>query len=214
MDFYRRFIENFATLLNMLLGTTLLWPPRPNGFRVRLRRIVLRVRQNPDLPIDWIYALRYPLAAFTTLFSAAVVGYAFIEMNDTPGALAGKLAGAAFVAGMGVLTVGAGRAAKVAMARRRVNVEAEKTSTTDEAVPSVTPALSLVRKLSRHAYLLHLMLLFGSGGLLVLGMIGFGVELVRRILTNHPEAYTLGLSILLILQGTVTLFPMLRRIRR
>ncbi|MFH0883669.1 MAG: hypothetical protein V2A56_11840 [bacterium] len=214
MDFYRRFIESAATLLNMLLGTRLLWPPRPNGFRARLRRVVIRIRQNPDLLIDWIYALRYPLAAFTTLFSAAVVGFAFIEMNDTPGTLTGKLAGAAFVAGIGVLTVGAGRAARTAVAKWRVHSGLKQFPDDAASYRSNAGELSLIRKLSRHAYLLHLMLLFGSGGLLLLGMIGFGFELVRRILAYHPQASSLALSILLILQGTVTLFPILHRIRR
>ncbi len=214
MDFYRRFIEGAATLLNLLLGTRLLWPPRPNGFRVRLRRVVLRVRQNPDILIDALYALRYPLAAFTTLFSAAVVAFAFIEMHDTPGGFAGKLAGAAFVAGMGVLTVGAGRAARIAVAKRRAHAEHGKLTGNAAEKTANVHELTLMRRLSRHAYLLHLLLLFGSGGMLLLGMIGFGMEMVRRALAYHPQAGYLVFSVLLILQGMVTFLPILRRIRR
>jgi len=213
MDTIRRLIEGTATVLNLLLGTTLLWPPRPNGYRARTRRIVLKIRQNPDLLIDAVYSLRYPLALVTTAVSGAIAVIGLIRLNDEPGVLAMKLAGAAFVFGVGVLTVGAGRTtARYAKARHL----ARKGSTheANEVVDQDVSRLTLLRKLARSVYILHLYLLIGAAGLVVLAVFGIGYNIISGLIPTGQENLVVGLSLLLALQGTLTLIPVIRRLRR
>lgn len=205
MNTIRRIISGVATLLNLLLGTRLLWPARPNGYRARLHRLNNRIRSNPDLLIDFVYALRYPLALVTTLFAGGIVAYEIFFRGGAPALLGVKLAGAAFVFGMGVLTVGAGRAAR-RLARLRK----------EEALKETQPEakLTLLRRFARHAFILHLYLLGGAVVLIALSLFGIGMNVFHATVLSGYEEAVLTFSILLLAQALITLSQTVRRLRR
>jgi hypothetical protein len=208
MDPIRRLIESTATVLNLLLGTRLLWRPRPNGFRMRLRALMTAVRHNPDLLIDFVYGLRYPLAASTTLFAGLVVGYEFFFRADEPVLLGVKLAGAAFVIGMGVLTVGAGRTA------RRLTGQIRRASAQRRSEDGGAARLTPLRKLARHAFLIHLYLLVGAVGMLALSVLGIRANILRSAVSGVYDHWVLTFFILLLAQGLLTLPHVIRRLRK
>lgn len=208
MDTIRKIISGIATVLNLLLGTRLLWPARPNGIRAYLHRISMRIRNNPDLLIDFVYALRYPLALTTTLFAGGIAAYDIFFREGETVMLGVKLAGVAFVFGMGVLTVGAGRVAKrLSLFRRSAGVE--------EAVDSTsTTKLTPLRRLTRHAFILHLYLLVGAVLLIGLSLFGIGMNVFRATGLSGYEGAVLTFSILLLAQALITISQTVRRLRR